>query len=53
MIEIILQSLIVAAITALATGYVTSRVAAAHLEDLTARVVRIETYLNGLLGGKK
>ena len=51
--EIVIQSLVVAGVTAVATGFVTSKVTAAHLKDLTDRVVRIENYLNGLLGHRK
>lgn len=49
----ILQALIVAGITAIATaivtGWVNWRVMEAHLKDLRERIVRIEKYLNGLL----
>ena len=52
--NVIAQALIVAAVTAiftaLATGFVNGKIMAAHLKDLTERVVRIEHYLNGLLG---
>jgi hypothetical protein len=50
---VIIQALIVAAVTALATGYVNSKIMEAHLKDLRDRIVRIETYLNGLLKEKK
>jgi hypothetical protein len=45
----ILQGLIVAGITAAATGYISSKVLDAKLHDLSKRVERIEQYLNGLL----
>lgn len=45
----VMQALIVAAITAMATGFVNSRIMDAHLKDLRERIVRIEAYLNGLL----
>jgi hypothetical protein len=55
-LSIILQALIVAGVTAvftaLVTGYVNSKIVATHLSDLTARIVRIEQYLNGLLEKK-
>jgi hypothetical protein len=51
--NVVVQALIVAGITAVCTGYVSGKIMAAHLEDLTARIVRIEQYLNGLLGAKK
>ncbi len=47
--EFILQSLIVAGVTALATGFVNSKIMDSHLKDLRQRIVRIENYLNGLL----
>jgi signal transduction histidine kinase len=47
--EIIVQALIVAAVTALATGFINSRIMESHLKDLRERIVRIEKYLNGLL----
>ena len=50
MINTILQALIVAAVTALVTGYINSLIMASHLKDLADRIVRIENYLNGLLG---
>lgn len=49
-LTLIVQSLIVAAITALATGFVNSKVMNANLRDLMRRIDRIERYLNGLLG---
>ena len=55
--NIIVQALIVAAVTAvvttIATSYVNAKIVAAHVADLTARIVRIEQYLNGLLGDHK
>lgn len=46
---IIVQALVVAAITALATGFVSGKIMQAHLGDLKRRIERIEKYLNGLL----
>ena len=54
--NVIVQALIVAGVTAvctaLATGYISGKIMESHLKDLTARIVRIEQYLNGLLGHK-
>ncbi len=47
--EVIINAIIVAAITAAATGYINERVMSSHLNDLTRRIERIEEYLNGLL----
>jgi len=47
--NVIVQALIVAAVTAVATGFVNSRIMESHLKDLRDRIVRIEKYLNGLL----
>ena len=47
--EIILQALVVAGVTALATGFVNSRIMDAKLADMERRLERIESYLNGLL----
>lgn len=48
-LTVIIQALIVAGITALATGFVNSKVMNAHLRDMMRRIQRIENYLNGLL----
>jgi hypothetical protein len=47
--DVIIQAVIVAAVTGAATGFVNGKVMQAHFEDLKDRVVRIETHLNGLL----
>ena len=47
--DTIIQAVIVAAVTALATGFVNGKIMQAHLRDLTERVIRIEKFLNGLL----
>lgn len=51
--DVILQALLVAGITAvctaLATGYISSRIMEERMKDLTERIARIEQYLNGLL----
>ena len=47
--SMIIQALVVAAVTAVVTSIVNAKVMEAHLKDLRERIVRIETYLNGLL----
>ena len=47
--DTIIQALIVAGVTALATGFVNGKIMQAHLNDLKERIERIEKYLNGLL----
>ena len=47
--EIITEAVIISGVTAISTGFVNSKIMNAHLEDLKERIVRIETYLNGLL----
>jgi hypothetical protein len=47
--DVIVQALIVAGVTALATGFVNGKIMQSHLEDLKQRIERIEKYLNGLL----
>lgn len=49
MIDMLLQALVVAVVTALATGFVNGKIMEAKLVDLARRLARIETYLNGLL----
>ena len=51
--EIIVQALVIAGVTALATGFVNGRVIDSKLGDLQRRIERIEKYLNGLLKGYK
>jgi hypothetical protein len=52
MIEALIVAGVTAIVTALLTGYVSGKIQAALLKDLTDRVIRIEHYLNGLLGHK-
>jgi hypothetical protein len=52
-LSVVLQALIVACITAVATGYVNGKVMESKLRDLKERITRIEHYLNGLLIGSK
>jgi len=47
--DVIIQALVVAVITAIATAFLNVKIMQAHLEDLTKRIERIEAYLNGLL----
>jgi hypothetical protein len=49
MIDALIVAGVTAVVTALLTGYVSGKVQAARLKDLTDRVIRIEQYLNGLL----
>ena len=49
MSDVIVQSLIIAGVTAVATGYVSARVVESRMVDLAKRIERIEHFLNGLL----
>ena len=52
-VDVVLQALVVAGATALATGFVNGKIIESKLKDLTHRIDRIEKYLNGLLTGLK
>jgi hypothetical protein len=51
--DIIVSSLIIASVTAiataLATGFISGKIMEARLQDLTDRIKRIEHFLNGIL----
>ena len=49
MSDIIIQALVIAAVTALATGFVNGKIMESKIRDLRDRIIRIEKYLNGLL----